>query len=385
MIRAAATFCDQRPDYVRRGDLRGFILPLTLWMIAIMGLLAATLNVWVASAVANSQALARRTRLELAQSNVRNELVYMLGTRPTSYRGLEVGTQISFANNSDFDAIMAGPSDSGHTLKFDGRPYTSESDPDVVVTLQDGTGLFNLNITTPTNLRRALTSFDIPDPEINRLIDTLLDYIDDDDFTRLAGAEKTQYARLGLAPPANGLLVTPFEAQRIVGWDKLNALWQADMEAPLLTTCRSAGFNPNTAPAAALIANVRGLTQEKADKVLAARAKRPFRNVREFGAAADILITDEPFFYTFIPGSCVIVDLIDKPSKLHTRFSLTLEPISQTRPWRVDYAIRIPAQYSAALDHLDPEAVFPTPESLDLPTGPDSRNAAPQQPAYLGR
>lgn len=380
---AGTNHCDESLEGIRR-NAEGFILPLTLWMIAIMGLVAAALNVWVGNAVANSRTLARRTQLELAQSNITNEVVYMLGTRPTSYRGLEVGPQITFADNNDFNAVMAGPSDSGRYLKFDARSYVSESNPDIVLTLQDGGGLLNLNIATPTNLRRTLTSFDIPEPEINRLIDTLLDYIDDDDLTRLAGAEKTQYARLGLAPPANGLLLTPFEAQRIIGWDKLDAIWKADMAAPLLTTCRGAGFNPNTAPAAALVANVRGLTRDKADQAVEARTKRPFRNIREFGAAADILITDEPFFYTFVPGTCFIVDLVDKPSGLHTRYSLTLEPTSLTRPWRVDYATRIPSQYRSALDHLDPEATFPTPESIDLSSGTDGGKTKLQQPVLLG-
>ena len=362
---------DRHCDRAIAGRGRGFILPLTLWMVAIIGLLAATINTWVATAVANAQSLARRTELELAQSNIRNELIYMLGTRPASFRGLEVGSKIVFANLNDFDAIVAGASDSGRYVRFDGRPYTAESNPDIVVTIHDGTGLFNLNIATAPNLQRALTAFEIPEPQINRLIDTLLDYIDDDDFTRLAGAEKTEYARLGMLPPANGLLMSPFEAQRIMGWDNLNTLWEADMATPLFTTCQGAGFNPNTAPPQALIASVRGMTRDRADLVLAAREKRPFRNVREFGAAADILMTEEPFFYSFIPGRCVVVDLIERLSGQHARFSLTLEPTSQTRPWRVDYATKIPSQYRAALDRLDPEAIFPAPESMDLPPGPD--------------
>jgi len=334
---------------------------------------AASLNVWVANAVANAQALADRTALELAQSDLRNELVYTLGTRQSSYRGLEIGKRVNVANMNDFDVLMAGPTDTGRYVKFDGTPYISESNPDMVLAIHDGTGLFNLNIATPQSLRRILTSFDLPEPQINSLIDTLLDYVDDDDLTRLAGAERTQYARLGLPEPSNGFLLSPYELQRIMGWDRLKALWEADMKGPLLTTCQSAGFNPNNANAETLVANVRGMTREKADQVVAARAERPFRNMREFAAAADLLITDEPFFYSFIPGTCTVIDLIDKRSKQHVRFSLTLEPVSQTRPWRVDYATRIPAQYGDALDRLDAEAIFPTPESIDLSSGADGK------------
>jgi Type II secretion system (T2SS), protein K len=378
MSTAATKHWDERYACPGKASAAGFILPLTLWMIAIMGMVAASVNVWVARTVADSQALARRTQLELAQSNIRNELVYLLGTRPLSTRGLEVGPKVEFADLNDFNAVMAGATDTGKTLKLDGRPYTVQSDPDLVVSIQDGGGLFNLNTATPTNLRRILSTFEIPDPEINALIDTLLDYIDDDDYTRLAGAEAQRYERAGLPAPANEFLMTPFEVQRILGWNKLGKVLGADLQSPLFTTCQTAGFNPNTAPAQVLIANVQGLTLEKAEQAVAARFERPFRNIQEFGAAADTLLTDEPFFYSFLPGSCIIVDLVEKNSGHRTRFSLTFETTSLTRPWRVDYAIRIPAQYRFALDHLDPQAIFPTPESIDLPSGAGDGKAKPK-------
>jgi DNA uptake protein ComE-like DNA-binding protein len=378
MMAAVARNGDGRPCCPERSRVQGFILPLTLWMIAIMGLLASSLNIWVAKAVANATTLARSAELELAQANLRNELVYFLGARASSYRGLEVGPRVAAAGVQDFDTLMAGPQDSGRTVKFDGRPYISQSHPDIVIMVQDGTGLFNLNISTPQNLRRLLTSFDVEQTAINRMIDTLLDYMDDDDLTRLAGAESALYARQGMAPPVNGFLMSPYETQRVMGWERTKSLWEADLKSPLLTTCQSAGFNPNNAPPAALVANIRGMTGAKAEQVIAYRADKPFRNMREFGAAADLLVTDEPFFYTFIPGACSVVDLIDKRSGQHVRFSLTLEPISQTRPWRVDYATRIPDQYRDALDRLDPEAIFPTPESIDLPLGPDGAKTQPQ-------
>jgi len=353
-------------------DARGFILPLTLWMIAIIGLLAATMNAWVAQAVANAQSLTDRTQLELTQANLRNELVYLMAVRPVSYRGLEVGPRIG-EGKIDFNAVLAGPSDTGRTLRFDGRPYVAESDPNIILTIQDGSGLLNLNTASAVNLKRALATFEIPEPEVNRLVDTLQDYIDEDDLTRLAGAEKTQYDRLNMPLPANGLLLSPFEAQKILGWDRLGALWEADTREPFVTTCRNTGFNVNTAPAPVLSAVVRGMTQDKAQQVLARRVERPFRNVRELSAAADLLITDEPFFYTFNSSNCVVVDMIDKRSAQHVRFSLTLEQSSTARPWRVDYAVRIPSQYRAALDRIDPEAVFPTPESVDSPAQPAER------------
>ncbi|MBY0510762.1 MAG: general secretion pathway protein GspK [Rhodospirillaceae bacterium] len=365
-----------RPRFMRAA--RGFILPLTLWMVAIVGLLASIINVWVGRAVANSQALTRRVEMELTQSDIRNELVYLLARRPTSYRGLEVGPTVTLVAGNDLIGLMSGPVDSGRALRLDGRAYTVAEHPNLIIKVQDASGLLNLNTMMPPNVRRTLAGLGLPETEVNRMTDTLLDYLDEDDLTRLAGAEKTQYDRLNLPPPANANLTTPYEAQRILGWGQLDALWKSDMENPILTTCLGGALNLNTAPVAALMANIAGLTREKAEQAVARREERPFRGTREFGAAADVLITDEPFLYSFNPGSCMLVDVIDKLTGQHTRFSLTLDRISQLRPWRIDYAIRIPSADRTALDQLKPEGPFPTPESVDLPADGDPAAALRQ-------
>jgi hypothetical protein len=340
-------------------------------MIAIVGLLASVINVWVGRAVANAQALAQRTQLELIQSNVRNELVYLLARRPTSYRGLEVGPKVAMVENSDFMGVMSGPIDSGRALRLDGAAFKVATDPNMIVTVQDTSGLFNLNTMQPPSLRRTLASLGLPEPEVNRLSDTLADYLDDDDLTRLAGAEKAEYERLNLPPPANATLSTPYEAQRVLGWDRVDVLWKGDMERPLLTTCAGSSLNLNTAPGKVLMASIQGMTEEKLEQALARRAERPFRGTREFAAAADLLMADEPFLYSFLPGSCMLVDVIDKVSGQHTRFSLTIDRFSPMRPWRIDYAIRIPSADRATLDRLNPQDTFPTPESVDLSAGRD--------------
>lgn len=347
----------------------GFILPLTLWMIAILGLVASVINVWVGRTVADSRTLAQRVQMELVQSDVRNELVYMMARRPTSYRGLEIGPRVGAVSANNFIGLMSGALDSGRTLKMDGRPYSATDDPNIILKIQDAYGLLNLNTMAPQNLRRMLTVLDIPDPQINALTDTLLDYIDDDDLTRQAGAERTQYERLNLPPPSNAFLATPYEAQRALGWDKLDLLWKNDAESPILTTCRTGSLNLNTAPATALMATIPGMTRGKAEQVIARRQEKPFRGAREVGAVADLLMADEPFLYGFVPGPCMLVDIIDKRSGQRARFSLTLDRLSQTKPWRVDYEIRIPSEDRAALDQLSPESAFPTPESIDPPDG----------------
>ena len=249
---------------------RGFVLPLTLWTIALMGLAVAAINTWVSVAAENARALQLKVDDELAMANFKNELVFDLGTRSMSVRGLETGHDLdptmatSTANEPpDLLALMAAPKQTSAYVSLDGRPYVWQSDPDYAIQLYDTRGLLNLNGVQQTVLQRFLGLFDVPETLRNQLPDTLTDWIDADDLTSLAGAEKTDYERLSRHPPSNNNLMTPLEAQSILGWDQVPAMWEADMRAPLFTTCVVSGFNPNTAPETTLLAYIAGMTKGK--------------------------------------------------------------------------------------------------------------------------
>lgn len=348
---------------------RGFILVLTLWIIAFFGLGVAAINTWVSRAIDNARILKERAEGDLALANAKNEIVYAMGSRPMTYRGLEVGGDIKRPDISDMLGVMSANYASSRFVAFDGRPYVLESNPDYVVQLQDGRGLVNLNFISPELLRRLLALYDAPETLRNQLPDTLADWIDDDDLTRLSGAEKPDYERRNRLLPANAPLLTPREAQNILGWDEVPKLWEDDAKSPLLTTCAVSGFNPNTAPKAVLLAYVPGMTDQSAATVVEKRVASQFQHARDFMAVADVVVPNEAFFFSVSPGNCVIVDFVNRASNERTRFSLSLIPLSQNQPWQVDYAFKIPSQYRGALDRADPGITFPAPEAL-----------APEQP-----
>lgn len=356
---------------------RGFILPLTLWIIALMGLGVAAVNVWVTAAADNARALQSKVNEEITMANLKNELVFEMGTRATGFRGLEVGENLvdDESDKPDLADFMAAPKETAKYIAFDGRPYVLESSPDYVVQLYDARGLLNLNIVSVPILQRFLNFFDVPETARNQLPDTLADWIDTDDLTRLAGAEKTDYQRMGKHPPTNASLMTPLEVQSVMGWDQYPALWEADMNIPLFTTCPSSGFNPNTAPEMTLLAYIAGMTKENTAQVLTERAKAPFRSARDFMAAADVILPNEAFFLTLIPGGCLIVDLTNRETNERIRFSLTLLRIPNGQPWQVDYAFHIPTQYRRKIDGVDPQVVFPTPETISA--GDQGNNGTP--------
>ena len=365
---------------------RGFILALTLWIIAAIGLVIVAVNTWVSQATENARILKQQADFEVAQADIRNELIFALGTRPLTHRGMEVGKLIEMVDRSDANALMTADFATDSYIKMDGRPYKLESHPDYILRIYDGRGLVNLNAISAPYLRRLLGLFNVSEPIRNSMVDSLEDYSDRDDLTRISGAEEKDYVKLGRQPPANAWLMTPMEAAYVMNWDLVPDLWRRDLDAPLISTCAVSGFNPNTASREALLSNFSGLAEEDLKDLLIRRNERPFRNIREFAAAANTTIRDEPFSYTFAPGSCIIVEVTHQPSGERSRFSLTIDTFSaKTKPWRIDYAFPIPSKTSAADRQLAPEEIFPAPESLDANDRASLENSGAGSSNAMGR
>lgn len=357
--------CRTTRDAAKRGHTEGFVLALTLWVIALFGLGVAAINTWVTTATENARALRQRVDDELMVSNVKNEIVYAIATRPLTYRGLEVGSGFERPKVDDLMMNAMGANvQSSQYVAFDRRPYIMESDPNYYVRIQDGRGLVNLNRITPVLLRRLLAFYDTSENQRNQLPETLQDWIDEDELTRLAGAEAPDYERRNRLPPPNARLMTPQEAQNILGWDEVPKMWEDDLKAPIFSTCSTSGFNPNTAPEASLLAHIPGLTEDAAKFIVNERYNRAFRHARDFMEIANVSVANEAFFFGVSPGDCMIVDVVNRSSNEKTRISLTIVSRSENQPWQVDYVTRLPSQYRGPLDELDPHVTFPTPETL---------------------
>ena len=290
---------------------RGFILPLVIWVVAAAGLAGATLSEWVSQSVRNAQTLQEKVNAEIAFANIRNELIFAIARRPYTNRGLQVGVFNSPSSGTTYDEILNMDLTSDQMIFLDGRPYTSSSNARYAIKIQDGRGLMNLNTINQQLLESLFRNIGIPEDSVDPLRDALLDYRDEDDFSRLAGAEKDEYERRGLYPPSNFQLLTPWEAQRVIGWTRATELWDAQYESPIITTCRTSGFNPNTAPAEVLTTYLRGVSLARAELMLDYRENLPFRNVRELGNSAGVILDNQPFFFSFFPGRCLLIDNVD--------------------------------------------------------------------------
>jgi len=349
---------------VKKISSQGFVLPVTLWVIAAAGLISAMLAEWLSDATKNAIAIKEKAHTSIALSNIQNEIIFVMSRRPYTYRGIQVGKFLSPIKGTGFNDIINADFMSDRMIRLDGRPYVVESNNKYIVKIQDGKGLINLNTINESYLKRMFSSFSIPSEQHDLLADTLIDYRDEDDFSRLSGAEANTYLRRGLYPPANQSLLTPWEAQRIIGWSNAEALWQKQHKKPLLTTCRASGFNPNTAPSEALITFIQDLTPDRTENLIEYRESFAFRSEQNIGDASGIILNSDPFFFSFLPGRCFIIDLIKKNTQEHIRFSLTLLPRNTNQPWQIDYVHRIPKKYQQTLAQDNSEVIFPSPEEI---------------------
>lgn len=184
----------------------------------------------------------------------------------------------------------------------DGRPYRVETEFGILyVSVQDETGLIDLNAAPPDLLSGVFVSVGVDADQAVTLADRIADWRDEDDDPHPSGAEQADYDAAGLdVRVGNTDFLTPDEIQRIPGvTSELYAL-----VAPALTVySRRPGVNPASAPKLVLMA-LPGVDDAVADAILAAREEATANGApaavagASFGAAAALLPGESRRFLT---------------------------------------------------------------------------------------
>jgi len=121
---------------------------------------------------------------------------------------------------------------------------------DLAVKVQDSNGMLSVTSINTLPLKRLLTYFGVDPQNADIFIDSLLDWIDQDDFTRINGAEKQWYSSQGFNyEPRNYQIQYKEELKLIRG---LSPEIYSKIE-PYITILPATGFNPNTASDPVLI------------------------------------------------------------------------------------------------------------------------------------
>ena len=320
---------------------RGFVLVATLWILAVITIAAS----YFAERVSHSIELARQKQEVTDQlvefANTRADLLYRLGTVPITVNGL--GRQ---------PVVIA----------LDDRPYLGSGDD--IVRLQDNRGLLNVNYPEQNMMARLLGQLGVPIEKRDAMIDTLLDYTDSDDLRRLNGAEASEYAALGLPPPPNDWLASPYQLRNIIGWRDQPQLWENERLLQFVTTSRVIYFNPNTAPPE-LLASLPGSTREAAAAIVKMRNEKPLYFTGQLAGLTAGMLNSE--FLYFFPSDSIRVTQQSKKLPWAVQYSVTLTPRLESAPWRVDYYVKTAVTYPP--ENVD--KIQKLPAQTSTPSGAD--------------
>ena len=312
----------------------GFILAVTLWILAGITIAVALMTFWAVSQVQDAQVARGQFEDEASLYETRDTLLYLMATREKTLAGQPTRAlgddELAYRRLSEFGGLSRDPV--GGELLLDGSPYKGLGS--TAFSLQDEAGLFPMVWPGPADLDRFLGLYDVKPESWPRLRDTLLDYLDPDDLTRINGAEAREYGQEHRRPPPNRRLLVPGELAMVMGWDSLPPGKLANM-IEHITPYYTGGINPNTMPEELLPLRIPGCP-ETCRRLVEQRRLRPFISTFDLQGRLAIRVPgDDALDYRYVADDSVRITLWRRTGaawRMHVR----LTPLAdQQGPWSI--------------------------------------------------
>lgn len=333
----------------RRRRQHGFVLALTLWILAAIAVVVGLATLWALDAVRNANAERTRTEDLVDMRGTRDTLLYMGATHAVTLAGLPVqprsAEELARSRLGEFGALDIEPR--GGEIRLDGSAYAGGGG--VRFAAQDEAGLLTLAAPQASTIDAMLRAGGAREDDVPRLRDALLDYIDADDLTHVAGAERRDYERAHLPPPPNRQLLLPGEAVNVLGWSALPAPLRARL-ADDATTFEASAINLNTAPASLLPLWITGCPTI-CNQLVERRRRQPFRSGREVELALGVRLPGDAMTdYRFLASKAWRLTLWGRSGaarRIHVRFTPLADAAA---PWSVlaEYPVARPSDDAAA-------------------------------------
>jgi hypothetical protein len=325
----------------------GFVLAVTLWLLAGIAVVVGLVTVWSLEEVRDAARDRESVDDQLATQGTRDALIYLALTRPVTRAGLPT-RELDKADRAtrllqEFGGMDYNPR--GSELKLDGTQYRGLADTRFAV--QDEGGLYPLTLPSPYSLDRFLAGQGVEREGVGNLRDQLLDYMDADELRLLLGAETREYREARMAPPPNRRLRLPEEVHAVLGWERLPLEVRRHI-AEVSTVYYVGGLNLNTAPAALLPAFLSGCPQT-CEALQARRAQTPFQSGREVETLLGVSLPGDSLTeYRFAPSQNLRITVWGRTGTA-TRIHVELAPLTdQHAPWYVLAAYPVPRPSSNA-------------------------------------
>ncbi|MCY4342595.1 MAG: type II secretion system protein GspK [Gammaproteobacteria bacterium] len=302
----------------------------TLWILAALAVLAAYVNAVAEANVAQATGIKRAIDEDLALRSAEATLLYLLATNRMNHRGLLLEAEQRFAELSPDDLPPVGDGE----FWMNGSVYQGLDG--IRFAAQDEYGLVSINRPEAPPFAALLRWVGVGLADRSRFVGRIKDYVDTDHELTLGGAERLAYRRAGRMPPANWIMATPVEMQRVLGVDGMLAAPQQRALLPLLTSRPLAGYNFNTMPLE-VAAAVLEVDREAAKAVVDQRLVQPVwrsLQLRELtGSAVDV--PDDQILR--LPSSFVRLMLWRPGRGGRWLVGLEMTPYGESAPWRRDY------------------------------------------------
>lgn len=241
------------------GEERGIALIMVLWVLTVLMVIVLAFSYMGRTEMQAS--LAFRQGIEkkfLAEAGIERAIMEIV------YRRMNPNPQV----------VLEGD----ETWKTDGTPYTVKTDDGYyTVNIIDESGKININTLNDTSaiiMRNLLINSGVQEAEADTIVDSILDWKDADDLTRLHGAESDYYMSLPNPYKAKNANFDTLEELLLVKGMTQEILYGTDKKKGIidfLTVNSNSGvINANAAPKEVLMA-VPGITAEVAEAIASSR------------------------------------------------------------------------------------------------------------------
>ena len=312
----------------------GFVLATTVWLLAILMVLAAIFHGYVQTQVYQARALKERTHADLSIEATAASLRYVLATRRTTLAGLTVlpehqVTTITSEGVADITPV-------GGEIKLDDTLYQGLGTARFQI--QDQAGLLGLNSPGAETLFFELLRDRVGAQVAREMSAALADYIDENTQRRFNGAERLQYGATDLPGPTNWFLRTDRELADVLGWQERLAESGLDgLVAPIYANV----LNVNTAPPE-LLSLLLELDDAEVAKLIAAREAHPFRSLDGVAEAAGVFANWEENRFRFYSSDQLRVTLSCEGCTFLRVEAIELTPDGFFGPWLTDFVYTRP-------------------------------------------
>ncbi len=247
----------------------GIALPLVLWTLTVL------------MTIVLSLAVGARTEIRMTM-NFRDSIENKLLAEAGIERGLmEISYRNFFLGNGPAETDL-------QVWRIDGTPYTDTvGKGSYRVGIMDETGKISINGLTDSSgilLKNLLVRLEVAPETADTIVDSILDWKDADNLTRLNGAEDDYY--MSLANPyhaKNADFSTPEELLMVKGMTEEILFGNGETKGllPFITVySKHSGVNIATAPREVLL-SIPGMTDGVAESILAYREAAPVWNASE--------------------------------------------------------------------------------------------------------